>query len=166
MRSPFLSDVAPLFEGFDRAVNEAFGRGGFQTLWSRGGQGIAQAMPLDVYATDDHAVILAAVPGMRPEDLEITVHQNTVSLSGKVGSVTDTEEAKGATWYLHELGSGTYRRSITLPFPIAADNVEASFEHGIVRIVAPKAEHAKPRKVAVNVRQPEAIGAGANEQTS
>jgi HSP20 family protein len=165
-RSPFFADVAPLLESVDRAVSEAFAPSAFRTLWSRSGNGssFAQPMPVDVYATDDRAVITAAVPGMRPDDLEVTVHQNTVNLSGAIGSVSETEEAKGATWYVHELGSGTYRRSVTVPFPIDADRVEATFEHGIVRIVAPKAEHAKPRKIAVSSSasggQPEAITAG------
>jgi HSP20 family protein len=165
-RSPFISDVSPLLESFDRAVNEAFAPSAFRTLWSRSGNGstYAQPMPVDVYATDDQAIITAAVPGMRPEDLDVTIHQNTVNLSGTIGSVTETEEAKGATWYVHELGSGTYRRSVTLPFPIDANAVQATFEHGIVRIVAPKAEHAKPRKIAVNANssgaRPEAIAAG------
>ena len=164
MRSPFFADVAPLLESVDRAVGEAFSPGPFQTLWSRSGNGaaLAQPMPLDVYATAEQAVITAAVPGMRPEDLEVTVHETTVSLAGTIGSVTDTEEAKGATWFVHELGSGAYRRSITLPFPIDASRVEATFANGIVRITAPKAEHAKPRKIAVTSAasgQPEAIAA-------
>jgi HSP20 family protein len=126
-------------------------------------------MPLDVYATADQAVITAAAPGMRPENLEVTVHQNTVAISGAIGSVSETEEAKGATWYVHELSSGRFQRSVTLPFPIDADHVEATVEHGIVRIVAPKAEHAKPRKIAVtasasDASRPEAIAAGSGSK--
>src|SRR4051812_36778968 len=115
MRSPFFSDVVALRDTLDHVLNDALGNAPFQTLWSRGGNGrqIAQPMPLDVYATEDEAVIVAAAPGMRPEDLELTVHQTTVPLSGAVGSITEPEEAKGATWYVHELGSGSYRRSIT-----------------------------------------------------
>jgi HSP20 family protein len=165
MRSPFYADVAPLLESVDRAIGEAFSPGPFQTLWSRSNNGaaLAQPMPLDAYATADQAVVTAAVPGMRPEDLEVTVHENTINLAGTIGSVTDTEEAKGATWFVHELGSGSYRRSITLPFPIDATRVEANFANGIVRITAPKAEHAKPRKITINstaTEQPEAIAAG------
>jgi len=164
MRSPFFGDVLPLVESFDRAVNDAIRRGGNQTIWSRDGVSAAAPMPLDVYATDNQAVLLAAVPGLRPEELEITVHQNTVSLSGSVKSASDSDEAKGATWYIHELGSGVFRRSVTLPFPIDADRVEATFEHGIVRIVAPKAEHAKPRKIEVNAQKTEAIASGEIDQ--
>jgi len=163
MRSPF-SDFVALRDTLDRVANQAVGDP-MHTLWSRSatGSSLAQPMPLDVYATEEQAVICAAVPGMRPEDLEVTVHQNTISLSGTISSVAETQEAKGATWYLHELENGAYRRSVTLPFPIDPDRVEASFEYGIMRIVAPKSAHAKPHKIAIGSRQtePEAITANA-----
>jgi HSP20 family protein len=169
MRSPFFNDFVALRDTVDRFVNDSFGADPFRTLWSRGGNGqqFAQPMPLDVYATEDQAVIVAAVPGMRPDDLELTVHQNTVTLSGTVGNVAETEEAKGATWYVHELGSGTYRRSITLPFAVDADQTEATFEHGILRVVLPKAESAKPRKISIGGGQPqaEAQAIASGEQT-
>jgi len=161
-RSPFFSDLVSLRDTVDRLAGEAFGTTPFQTVWSRSGNGqqIAQPMPLDVYATEEQAVIVAAVPGMRPDDLELTVHQTTVTLSGTVGNVADSEEAKGATWYVHELGNGAYRRSITLPFPVDADQTEATFEHGILRITLPKAESAKPRRIAIGGAPPQAIAAG------
>jgi HSP20 family protein len=165
LRSPFFNDFIVLRDTVDRLVNEGFGEP-FRTLWSRTGNGgsVVQPMPLDVYATDEQAVILAAVPGMRPEDLELTVHQNTVSLSGKVETASNAEETKGATWYVRELGSGAYRRSVTLPFPVDVDRAEASFEHGILRVVLPKAETAKPKRIPVGSGQTQAIDAGATEQ--
>jgi|SRR5215211_7324470 len=158
MRSPLFNDFVALRDTVDQLVNDSFGTAPFRNLWTRGGNGqnIAQPMPLDVYATEDRVVILAAVPGMDPNELELTVHQNTVSLSGKIGNVSETEEAKGATWYVHELASGAFRRSITLPFPVDSEQTEASFENGILRVVLPKAESAKPRKIAINAGQSQA----------
>lgn len=166
MRSPFFSDSPTFSDTFDRLVNETLGGSLFKPLWSRNGAGstIAQAMPLDVYATDNEAVVIAAVPGMRPDDLDVSVHQDTVTISGKIGSLTESEETQGATWYLHELPSGDYHRSVTLPFPIDADAVDASFANGIVRVVLPKMEQAKPRKIALNHRQPEAVTAGSTRE--
>ncbi|MER3486751.1 MAG: Hsp20/alpha crystallin family protein, partial [Chloroflexota bacterium] len=63
-------------------------------------------------------VILAAAPGMRQEDLDISFHQGTLVLSGKIADVAESEDAKGATWYLHELPRGTFRRVVTLPFEV------------------------------------------------
>ena len=155
---PFTNEFASLRQAMDRLLDDAFVGGPFRTLWSRTGSA-AQAMPLDVYATEDEVVILAAVPGLRPEDLEITAHQSTVTLSGKVVDVAEAEEAKNATWFLHELWSGEFRRSLTLPFEVDADRAQATFERGVVRIVMPKAEQAKPRRIAIGGTSAQAIGA-------
>jgi len=146
----------------DRLLEETVFGGPLRGVWARPGVAgpSVQPMPLDVYATDQQAVILAAVPGMRPDSLEITAHQNTVTLTGIVQDVAQSSEAKEATWYLHELWSGQYRRSVTLPFEIDAAKAQANFESGIVRIVLPKAEHAKPKKIAITSGETQAISAG------
>lgn len=161
IRSPLFNDTLNLSSSVDRIAEQAFSSDPFRMLWSRATNGVAvpQPMPLDIYATDDHAVIFAAVPGMRPEDLQLTVQQNTVTLSGTIHDVTKSDEAKGATWYLHELGSGSYQRSVTLPFPVDADSTEATFENGVLRVVLPKAEAAKPKKIAISGGERQAIGA-------
>ncbi len=158
-----VNDFLTLRNAMDRLVDEAVVGGPFRTIWSNGGlsSGTIRAMPLNVYSTEDQAVILAAVPGMHPDDLELTVHQNTVTLGGRTADVAQSEEGKGATWYVHELPAGQFRRSVTLPFEINPDQVEASFEYGILRIVLPKAEQAKPRRIQIQAgQQPQAVGAG------
>lgn len=175
LRSPLLPSVLSLRTAPDRLVDQVFGGTPFQTVWSRSGSRdtLTRAMPIDVYATDDHAVVMAAVPGMNPDDLEVTVYQNTVTLRGSVSGLAEADEIKDATWYVHEFGSGTFQRSVTLPFGIDADAVDASFEHGIVKVTLPKAERARPRRIAVGTRastpiataQPEAISGGASDET-
>jgi HSP20 family protein len=118
------------------------------------------ALPLDVYATANDIVIIAAVPGIRPEDFEVTINKNTVTLSGEMPNVAASEEAKEATWYLHELPHGAFSRSVTLPVEIDADAAEATFDHGILRLLLPKAEAARPRRIEVRSGSTEAIGAG------
>jgi HSP20 family protein len=162
IRSPLFNDTLNLTSHIDRLADQAFGSDPFRMLWSRsanGGVSIPHPMPLDIYATDDHAVIFAAVPGMQPDDVQLTVQQNTVTLSGTVRDVTKSDESKGATWYLHELASGTFQRSVTLPFPVDADGAEATFEQGVLRVVLPKAEAARPKKIAISGgSEREAIG--------
>jgi len=98
---------------------------------------------------------------MNPQDLEITYDQNTVTLSGTIPTATESEQGKDATWYLHELWHGQFRRSITLPFEADASKAEATFENGVVRITLPKAEWTKPQKIAIKSgSQQEAIAAG------
>ncbi len=159
-RNPLFNEVLTLGETVDRLFNEDLMGGNFRTLWSRkdGTTTWTSPMPVDVYGTADNVVILASVPGMQPEHLDLSIHNNTVTLSGKVQSTTQSEETKGATWYAQELWSGDVRRSITLPFPVDADAAEAVFENGILRVTLPKAESAKPRKIQ--------ISAGAQPQTA
>jgi HSP20 family protein len=94
-------------------------------------------------------VVIAAVPGMSPENLEITYTDNTLTLSGTVPSAVESEQGQNATWYLHELWSGQFQRTVTLPFEVDPAQAQATFEHGIVRITLPKAEWAKPQKIAI-----------------
>lgn len=165
IRSPFLSELYSLRDTLDQFANQTFS--GRQHEHANGST-IAMPMPIDVFATDDHAVIVAAVPGMRPEDLDLTIHQDTVTMSGSIRSVAETEDAKHATWYISELGSGTYRRSISLPFPVDADRSEATFENGILRIALPKAETAKPKKISINAssKAPELVEATSSGSTT
>ncbi len=166
IRSPLFNDTLALTSNVDRLAEQVFGGDPFRMLWSRSsgsGVNLPRPMPLDIYATDDHAVIFAALPGMHPDDLQLTIQQNTVTLGGTVRDVTKSDDAKGATWYLHELASGTYQRSVTLPFPVDADAAEATFEHGVLRVVLPKAESARPKKIAIaTTGERQAIGASAS----
>ena len=81
-------------------------------------------------------------------------------------NVADSDHGKNATWYAHELWSGQFQRTVTLPFEVDAGKAEATFEHGIVRIALPKAERAKPQKIAIKAAsaQQEAIGAGSTSK--
>jgi HSP20 family protein len=143
---PFGQDFVVLRDAMNQLLEESFvpGRG-----LRNGASSTVRALPLDVYATADEAVVIGAVPGMNPQDLEVTINQNVINLSGKVPTAVESEQGKGATWYLNELWHGSFRRSVTLPFEVDAGKAEATFDNGIVRIVLPKAERAKPHKIAI-----------------
>jgi HSP20 family protein len=164
---PLSSDFVLLGDAMNQLLQDSFvPSGGARPGWSTGTRNgtTARPMPLDVYATSDEAVVIAAVPGMTPENLDITYTQNTLTLSGSVPSAAESEQGQHATWYMRELWSGQFQRTVTLPFEVDASKAEATFEHGIVRINLPKAEWTKPQKIAITTGsgQQEAIGAGAN----
>src|SRR5690349_10192618 len=104
--APLLSSWINMDQVFDRIVSDA--------LRSPRGQGarangtMSQPMPVDLYANDDQAVLIAALPGVRASDLNLSIHENTVTISGKVFDTAKSEEAKGATWYLRELWGGQF----------------------------------------------------------
>ena len=149
-----VSTIAPLTGSwidldrvFDRLLTETIG--GSRSQASRTNGVMSQPMPVDLYATDDEAVLIAALPGVRSEDLNLSIHENTVTISGKIFDAAKSQEAKGATWYLRELWSGQFQRSVTLPFPIDSDRVNADFEDGILKVTLPKIEQAKPKKITI-----------------
>jgi HSP20 family protein len=158
---PSGQDFVLLRDAMRQMLQESFvPSGGSRYPWSTGSQAMAWALPLDVYATPDEAVVIAAVPGMSPESLEITYTDNTLTLSGTMPSAAESEQGQNATWYVHELWSGQFQRTVTLPFEVDPAKAQATFEHGSVRITLPKAEWAKPQKITIKAGSQQAIGAG------
>ena len=161
---PFGQDFVVLRDAMNQLLEDSF----VPNRGSRGGGNgngtMVRPLPLDVYATQDEAVVIAAVPGMSPQNLEVTIDQNVVTLSGTVPTAAESEQGKNATWFAHELWSGQFQRTVTLPFEVDASQAEATFENGLVRIALPKAEWAKPQKIAITAGsgQQEAIGAGSS----
>src|SRR5687767_14657071 len=136
---PLGQDFVLLRDAMRQMLQESFvPSGGSRYGWSTGTQAMARPLPLDVYATPDEAVVIAAIPGMSPEQLEITYTDNTLTLTGTVPSPAEGEQGENATWYVHELWSGHFQRTVTLPFEIDPAQAQATFEHGIVRITLPK----------------------------
>lgn len=161
-------EVVSLRDAMDRLLADSFVGSPFRSLWSASPNTSRASLPLDVYATADEVVLIASVPGLGPDDIQLSVNQGTVTLSGRLPNVASSEEAKGATWYLHELPHGTFQRSLTLPIEVDANRADATFEHGILRVRLPKAEQARPRQIKVRVAggTPDAITGGATPATN
>ena len=161
--SSVASDAINLRQAMDRLVNESFAPSRTRTVWSAAGPNRGQAsVALDVYATDEGATVLAAAPGVDPEQIEISIEKNTVTLKGEIANAAASEHAKDATWYLHELPFGSFKRSLTLPWDVDVDAVDATFQHGLLRLTLPKAASARPTQIRVRVdgAQPTAIESG------
>jgi len=164
---PLSSDFVLLRDAMTQLLQDSVvPSGGARASWGAGSRTMVRPIPLDVYATPDEAVVIAAMPGLDPEHLEITYTNNTLTLSGSVPGGTESEQGQPTTWYLRELWSGKFQRTLTLPFEVDASKAEATFEHGIVRITLPKADWARPRKIAVTAGSAQqAIGAGSHEES-
>lgn len=136
----------------DQLWAEAMGHAPFRTLWAQPGPTPPQTpdlLPLDVYATAAAVVVVAAVPGLKPAEVQVTFDRGLLTLQGTIANGAARGEATGATWYRHELGSGCYRRTVQLPCEVDADKAGASVADGLVRIVLPKAAPAKPTPIAI-----------------
>ena len=138
---PFGSDFVLLRDAMNQLLQDSVvPSGGSRSGWSNGSWTMYRPVPLDVYATPVEAVVIAAVPGMSAENLEITYTDNTLTLSGSVPSATESEQGQQVTWYARELWSGQFQRTVTMPFEVDASKAEDTFEHRIVRITLTKAE--------------------------
>ncbi len=101
--------------------------------------------PVDVKEVDDKFVISAMLPGLKAEDVEIQIVNETVSLKGEFKNETDEK----STYILQERPSGKFCRTVTLPDTLNSAKAEAKMENGILTVSIPKAEEAKPKTIKV-----------------
>jgi HSP20 family protein len=111
------------------------------------GQAGYSTMPLDVGETENEFVVKAALPGVKPDDVQITVHGDTLTIRGECQA---EEEKKGEQWHLRERRFGSFQRSVALATPVDSEKAQAHFEHGVLTLTLPKSEAAKPRQIKVN----------------
>jgi len=102
---------------------------------------------LDLYQTADNVVAVVELPGMRKEDIDISLHDGMLTIAGERQSSSGDGENAERT----ERFSGKFRRSISLPTRVDASKVSATYKDGILTVTLPKAEEAKPKKVEVTV---------------
>ena len=103
-------------------------------------------LAMDMYETDDKVVVKLAVSGVKPEDIQVTVVGDTLSIKGEVKAETETKER---SYYLRERRYGSFVRTVTLPSPINVDAATAEFENGVLTLIAPKREEVKPKAIQV-----------------
>jgi HSP20 family protein len=101
---------------------------------------------LDLYESGDNVLAVIELPGMRKEDIDISLHDGTLTISGeRKRESTNGEKAQRTERYV-----GTFRRSITLPTRVDAGKVGATYQDGILKVILPKAEEAKPKQIKVS----------------
>ncbi len=120
-------------------------------LWANNGRQAqlfsGWAPALDLYQNTDNVVAVVELPGMRKEDIEISLHDGTLTIGGERTSGA----SNGETAERSERFSGKFRRSISLPTRVDSGKVSATYKDGILTVTLPKAEEAKPKQIKVNV---------------
>lgn len=111
--------------------------------------------PVEVAEREDHFTVKAVLPGIAPENLDVSVSGNLLTIRGEL---KQPEAEKQATWHYREIPYGRFERRITLPAEVQVDQAEAIYEHGILTLRLPKAEAAKPKRIQVAARQPALAG--------
>ena len=141
---PF-AEMATLRTAIDRMFDE--GRP-FRSFLGNGGTGVTEAayFPVDVFETGDELVVKASLPGVKPEQIDVSVHGDVLTIKGETA---EDKEEKAENWYRRERRYGTVMRQLSLPTEVDADKAKADFDNGVLRLTLPKAESSKPKQIRV-----------------
>jgi HSP20 family protein len=107
---------------------------------------ISWSPALDVAETGDEYLVKASLPGIEPDDLEITYSNNVLTIKGEMQSEREVEDQR---YHLRERRSGSFSRSLSLPSIVDADHIQTSYTAGVLTLHLPKVEEAKPRRIQV-----------------
>lgn len=140
---PF-AELESMRRTMDRLFGETFGR----PLPFDGGECY---VPIDMYETDDRVTIRASLPGVRPEDVDVSVTGETVTIKGELKP--EEREEKGINWYRRERRYGSFVRQLSLPTQVETEKATATFDHGVLTLELPKAEAVKPKTIKITPRQ-------------
>ena len=120
----------------------------FEAPIARTSEFLGWAPAFDVYEEKDNFVVKAELPGMKKEDINVSLHDGDLIISGERKSETKSE---GTEVYRAERYFGKFQRSVTLPAAVAAAKVKAEYRDGVLTVTLPKAEEAKPKQIEVSV---------------
>lgn len=107
------------------------------------------APALDMYQTGDEIVIQASLPGIKAEEMNISIAGDVLTIQGEM--LKETEDKK-ATYHIRERRWGSFSRSINLPVPVVAEKVKAEFENGLLTLTLPKAEEVRQKTITIKAK--------------
>lgn len=117
----------------------------FEESW----EGMDFSPAVDVRQEGDNVVVEITLPGIDQDKIEISVENDVLTISGHT---EEKKEIKREDYYRKEIREGSFSRSVILPMGVKADQAEANYEKGILKITLPKAEEAKPKKIAIKAK--------------
>jgi HSP20 family protein len=109
----------------------------------------AGALAVDVYETEDAVVVKSAIPGVKPEDIDISLTGDTLTIKGETKS---EEEVKEENYVRREMRYGSFARTLSVPTSVVTDKAEAKFADGVLTLTLPKAEEVKPKAIQIKAR--------------
>jgi HSP20 family protein len=139
-----LSDLVSLRDAMDRLFEDSFVRmRGLPAVFG------TEPLALDIYETADSVVVKSGVPGVKPEDIDITITGDVLTIKGE----TKTEEkVEKGNYIRQERRCGAFQRSVQLPGSLVTDKAKAGFENGVLTLTIPKSEKSKPKTIKVEAK--------------
>ena len=138
-------------EDIEQRFDELFNRPSLPRLWRRlPVEEIGWAPAIEVFEREDKFVVKAELPGMKEEDIDVSVVGDTLTIKGERRAET---EAKEENYYCCERSYGSFFRSIALPSTVDAKKIEASYDSGVLEVSLPKVAEVKPKKISVSTKK-------------
>lgn len=134
----------------DRLFDNTFSSPG---SWSAGA---VWGLALDVVENNDAFLVKVSIPGINPDDLDITYTDNTLTIKGEI---KEDQERKDSQYHVRERRYGAFSRSISLPSKVKSDAIEANYQAGVLTLKLPKTEEVKPKRIAIKTSEPKVIEA-------
>lgn len=135
-------EMVSLRDAMDRLFDESFLRP--VRVWQEGGA--KMSMDIDMYQTDKDVVVKAALPGVKPDEVDITVTGDTLTIKGEH---KEEREEKQEGYVLKERSYGSFYRTLSIPVPVRSDKIDAVFDNGVLTLTMPKEEAARPKQIKV-----------------
>jgi HSP20 family protein len=136
------------------AMNQLFEQSFVSPTWF-GGAAPRVYVPINVWETEQGYQVQAYLPGLKPEEIDLTVQGQALTIKGSYPALV--EEGKQVNWLLHEIGSGAFERTITFGKPVDADHISTAYEAGVLTIMVPVAESSRVRKISITAGQPKQL---------
>lgn len=140
-------DPAREFVTLREAMNRLFEDSFVGPYAQRDGQAAELRLPIEAYVTDHEIVVRAAVPGLKPEEVEITMEGETLTLRGEF-----PRPLENVNYLFTERPWGRFSRTLQLNIPVQADKAEAVFENGLLTLTLPKAEAVRPKLIPIKAK--------------
>ena len=143
---PF-GEMVSLHDAVNRLFEDSFIR---PSAWPLPFDGGNLSVPMDVIETKDNVVVKVSTPGVKPEDIDISVVGDTLTIKGETKSEEQFEEG---SYIRKERRFGSFQRTLSLPASVTSDKAKAEFENGVLTLTLPKSEAAKPKSIKVTLKK-------------
>ncbi len=143
------------------AMNQLFAHSFVQLEW-RSGRSPSLAAPVNVFESDQTYHVHVLLPGIPPEEIELSVQGNTITLRGQFQP--PVQQKQQVTWLAQEIGSGSFERSVTFPKPIDSEKIATQYTNGLLMISVPLHESNRPRRISVTASEPKPVAVEAGRR--
>ena len=126
------------------------------------GTGLVSSFPLNVYETAEVLKVVALLPGVNPDDVQVTIEPGRLTIAAHRQG-WEPEGQEGLRWHVREIQAADFTRTLSIPFPVEVEQATADFAYGVLLLTLPKAAAAKPKRIQISSGPRHVPGMGSTE---